>query len=161
MLVSETQEVTRIIRNAIWQRYGNGNHFMDTSDTLCYATYENQEAARHLLKEPLDLALVVGGYNSSNTGQIVSMCQEIVPTYFISSRLEIISQKTIRHFDMGAQAVTQSDGWLPSGRPLKIALTAGASCPDILLDQVIRRVTELVSDTRTAEAAIEEFAAMA
>ena len=159
MLVSETLAVTRIIREAVQARYGSGgDHFIDTSDTLCYATYENQEAARRMLEESLDLALIVGGYNSSNTSQIVQLCQESVPTYFINGRADLLSDREIRHFDLSLQAVTESSNWLPAHRPVSIALTAGASCPDILLDQVIRRVIELVPDSDSVESAIERFA---
>ncbi|MDE2732112.1 MAG: 4-hydroxy-3-methylbut-2-enyl diphosphate reductase [Bacteroidota bacterium] len=161
MLVSETLAVTRILRDAIERRFGGGDHFIDTSDTLCYATYENQEAARRMLEEPLDLALIVGGYNSSNTSQIVRLCEESVPTFFINNSEDIRSVGSIRHYDLPAQAVTETSGWLPAKRPLLIALTAGASCPDILLDQVMRRIIQLVPDADPVEAAIERFAVSA
>ena len=157
MLVTETQAVTKILRQAIRDRYGEGDHFIDTSDTLCYATHENQEAARTLLRESLDLALVVGGYNSSNTSQIVTLCREIVSTYFISGTSEISSDVHIRHFDLLTQGFKETQDWLPDHRPVSIALTAGASCPDVLLDQVIRKVTSFFPDAISVEEALDLF----
>ena len=84
------------------QKFGSENeneHFADTRDTLCYATNENQEATYGLLKQDADLAIVVGGYNSSNTSHIVELCEQKLPTYFISSEKEIESATTINHFD--------------------------------------------------------------
>lgn len=158
MLVSETLAVTQIIREAIHTKFGSGENFIDTSDTLCYATYENQEAARRMLEEDLDLALIVGGYNSSNTSQIVRLCQEVMPTYFINGAQDIKSAHLISHFDLATFDVIESNGWLPAKRPVSIALTAGASCPDILLDQVIRRVVELVPDSDPVEVAADRIA---
>ncbi len=140
MLVTETQAVTDILRKATIDRYGEVGNFVDTSDTLCYATHENQEAARAMLEQPLDLALVVGGYNSSNTSQIVSLCNSVVPTYFIRGADEIESKNRIHHYDYPAMEVRTTVDWIPSHRPVSMAVTSGASCPDMLVDEVIRKV---------------------
>src|SRR5690606_8060203 len=110
------------------------------SDTLCYATNENQNATYALIEENADLALVVGGYNSSNTSHLVELCAERMPTYFIGDAREILSPDEIRHFDIRSKQEVQTTNWLPTHRPLEIVLTAGASCPDALLDDVIGRI---------------------
>ncbi len=158
MLVTETQAVTDILRAAINERYGSGDHFIDTSDTLCYATHENQEAARALVHSPLDLALVIGGYNSSNTSQIVTLCKEAVTAYFISGAEEILSPLQIRHFDYEAQKLVYTENWLPEVHPVSIALTAGASCPDMLLDEVICRIVSFFPGARSVEEALGPYA---
>ena len=157
MLVTETQAVTDILRIAIEERYGPGDHFVDTSDTLCYATHENQEAARELVERPLDLALIVGGYNSSNTSQIVTLCKEVVPAYFVNGAEEILSPVRIRHFDYQAQTLQHTENWLPEARPISIALTAGASCPDMLLDAVIRRIIGFFPDALSVDQALAPY----
>ena len=160
MLVSETQAVAAQLRQALVHRYGSESiayHFADTSDTLCYATHENQEATRALLKEPADLALVVGGYNSSNTSQLVSLCKNVVPTYFIRDAHEILSSRKIRHFDYPTKTLHETSRWMPDARPLRLALTAGASCPDTQLDQVIARILSMLPGARTPEDVLEDY----
>ena len=160
MLFTETQVVAAELRRALVERYGPeaiNYHFADTSDTLCYATHENQEATRILLKTPADLALVVGGYNSSNTSQLVSLCKQVTPTYFIRDAHEILSAHQIRHFDYSTQTLHITDQWMPNTRPLRLALTAGASCPDAQLDQVITKITGMIPDARMAEDVLKAF----
>ena len=157
MLVTETQAVTAILRDAVLERYGSSDHFVDTSDTLCYATHENQEAARFMLEADVNLALVVGGYNSSNTSQIVALCSEAVPTYFINGPDEMKSPEQIHHYDYPAQARRATENWLPAERPVTVALTSGASCPDMLLDEVIRRVVSFFADARSTESALAPY----
>lgn len=157
MLVTETQAVTDVLRKAIAERYGEQDHFADTSDTLCYATHENQEAARAMLEVPLDLALVVGGYNSSNTSQIVSLCGESVPTYFIRGADEIAARDRIHHFDYPANELRTTVDWIPEHRPVSIAITSGASCPDMLVDDVIRKVVAFFEDTESFECALAPY----
>ena len=157
MLVTETQAVTGVLRRAIVDRYGPKDHFVDTSDTLCYATHENQEAVKVLLDRSLSLALVVGGYNSSNTSQIVSLCSEIVPTYFIRGADDIAGRNRIHHYDYAAKEVRTTVNWIPSDRPVSIALTSGASCPDMLMDEVIRKVVAFFEDTASFEQALAPY----
>ncbi|MCY3999850.1 MAG: 4-hydroxy-3-methylbut-2-enyl diphosphate reductase [Bacteroidetes bacterium] len=157
MLVTETQEVTDVLRKATVERYGEEGHFVDTSDTLCYATHENQEAARAMLEKPLDLALVVGGYNSSNTSQIVSLYNEVIPTYFIRGSEEIEDRHRIHHYDYPAMQVRTTVDWIPSRRPVSVAITSGASCPDMLVDDVIRKVVAFFEGVTTFEEALAPY----
>ncbi len=158
MLATETQAIAALLRQAVLERYGEANEpFADTSDTLCYATHENQEATRALITASADLALIVGGYNSSNTSHLVELCQETMPTYFIKDAGEIRSATRIRHFDFPTQTMRETDGWFPAHRPVDIALTAGASCPDILLDQVVETITRWFPEARPLDEALAPF----
>ena len=148
MLASETQAIAARVREALVERYGEeaiGEHFADTRDTLCYATNENQGATMELISHPADLAIVVGGYNSSNTSHLVELAEEKMPTYFISGAEEILSATEIRHFDLHRKEIITTTNWLPEARPLTIALTSGASCPDAVVDRVVERVVGVSS----------------
>jgi 4-hydroxy-3-methylbut-2-enyl diphosphate reductase len=161
MLATETHKIAGVLRAALVARYGEddiGRHFADTSDTLCYATNENQNATYALIERGADLALVVGGYNSSNTSHIVELCGEAMPTYFIQGAEEIVSEKTLRHFELGPRKVVTTEGWLPDKRPLDVILTCGASCPDAILDGVLSQVLSLVDGTRELETVLADFA---
>lgn len=144
MLATETQAIADRLRRAMIERYGEDeieNHFADTRDTLCYATNENQSATLALIDEPSDLAIVVGGYNSSNTSHLVELSEHVMPTYFISGEEEILSADLIRHFDLEKHEVVETAGWLPEkSGPVEIALLSGASCPDAVVDAVLARV---------------------
>lgn len=143
MLATETEEITNLLRESVKVRFGSENlakHFADTRDTLCYATYENQAALYGLRKDGGDLAIVVGGYNSSNTSHLVELCGEILPTYHIKDADEILDRSLIQHLDFHTSAIVKSSNWLPDTTPVSILLTAGASCPDVLVDRVIRKV---------------------
>jgi len=161
MLASETEAIADRLRGAMVERYGPeriDEHFADTRDTLCYATNENQNATIALIDSGGDLAVVVGGYNSSNTSHLVELCSRRMPTYFIRDASEIVSRSRVRHFDLEAGGVVETDGWLPDpGRPLDLVLTSGASCPDALVDEVIRTIVSFFPDARSAEEALEEF----
>lgn len=161
MLASETQAIADRLRQAMIERHGAdaiAEHFADTRDTLCYATNENQNATIALIESGGDLALVVGGYNSSNTSHLVELCEERMPTYFIKDAGEIESRDAVRHFDLHARAVRQSEGWLPTvDRPLDIVLTSGASCPDALVDEVIERVASFFPTARPIDEAVREL----
>ena len=163
MLASETAAIAERLRQAMITRFGEADineHFADTSDTLCYATKENQDATIAVIQDGADVAIVVGGYNSSNTSHLVDLCEEKMPTYFISGADRLVSPDEIRHFDCHTKSEKTSTNWLPTnlGRPLNILLTAGASCPDALLDEVIQRVLEWFPTTRPVEDALEPFA---
>ena len=143
MLAEETKQVTETLREAMRQRYGEENldyHCADTNDTLCYATNQNQNATRALLRSSADLALIVGGYNSSNTAHLVEICSEIMPSFLIANSDEILSQHGIRHFDIHAKQMAESQDWLPGELPVRLIITSGASCPDILMNQVLQKV---------------------
>jgi 4-hydroxy-3-methylbut-2-enyl diphosphate reductase len=160
MLASETREISRVLREAMAERYGvehTEDHFADTSDTLCYATNENQNATYALIEQGADLALVVGGYNSSNTSHIVELCRKKLPTYFIQNADEIISEGRIRHFSLDEKTTVITKGWLPDKRPLDIVLTCGASCPDAILDNVLRRALSFFESPRPFDHVLERF----
>ncbi len=162
MLATETQAISRLLRDAMIARYGEASltdHFADTSDTLCYATNENQNATLALIEDGGDLALVVGGYNSSNTSHLVELCSEAMPTYFIRDADELLSPNCLRHFNFETKEVLETEGWMPQSRPLDIVLTAGASCPDALLDEVIREIVSWFPDARSEEEVAASFAA--
>jgi len=160
MLASETWEISQVLKQAMADRYGAerlDEHFADTSDTLCYATNENQDATYALIEHGADLAIVVGGYNSSNTSHIVALCQVAMATYFIRNADEIISPSRIRHFLLATREMTTTDGWLPQKRPLEIALTCGASCPDAIVDGVLSRMLSFFEDTRPFEEVLQPY----
>ncbi len=146
MLATETQAIAERIRAAMLDRHGVdglGDRFADTRDTLCYATYENQSATRALIDSGADLAIVVGGYNSSNTSHLVELAQERLPTFYIKNALEILSADTIRHFDLHTAKPITTSPWLPrrpGGDKLEIAITSGASCPDRTVEEVIEKI---------------------
>ena len=144
MLRGETEEVQRRVKKAVADRDGTPleNPNFRFFDTICGATQERQDALNHLLNEPLDLLLVVGGYNSSNTSHLAEIGQEKLPTYFIRNSTRLTSPNEIVHFDLHAHAEITSLGWLPQG-PLKVGITAGASCPNNLIEETILRLFEL------------------
>lgn len=154
MLATDTQSIADRLRLAMIERYGQesiGEHFADTRDTLCYATNENQNATLELVDSGGDLAIVVGGYNSSNTSHLVELCEEKLPTYFIKGPEEIRSNAQIHHFDLATHSTHTTTGWLPENkRPVEIILTSGASCPDAVVDAVIVRVLELFGEQEQA-----------
>lgn len=155
MLASETQAIADRLRQAVVTRYGEANwrdHFADTRDTLCYATNDNQRATFGLLEHDADLAIVVGGYNSSNTSHIVELLEEKFPTYFISSAAQILSADTIAHYDYPHKRHLQTQDYLPAHTPVRIVLTSGASCPDTLVDAVMERLLSFYPDAKAAEA---------
>ncbi len=161
MLASDTQAIADLLKKTMIQKYGLSDanvseRFADTRDTLCYATNENQGAVYSLLETEADLAIVLGGYNSSNTSHLVELCEEKLPTYFIHSEEEIISSKEIRHFNLHKKEEVTSLSWLPPRKPVKILLTSGASCPDALVEGVIEKLAGFFKSRSTSEV-IEEF----
>jgi 4-hydroxy-3-methylbut-2-en-1-yl diphosphate reductase len=144
MLRGETEEVQRRIKNAIIQRYGAENvdkHFL-FFDTICGATQDRQDALQKLLREPMDLLLVIGGYNSSNTSHLAEMGEAKLPTYFIKNAKMMESDRLIRHFSLASHKEIATSDWLPPGK-ITVGITAGASCPNNLIEDAIRRLFEL------------------
>jgi len=161
MLASETKEIAALIKETMKEVYGEQalkEHFADTRDTLCYATYENQTATASLIDSGADLAVVVGGYNSSNTSHLVELCEDHMPTYYIRDASEISSKEQINHFDLTKKEVIQTDNWLPkTDKPVEIALTSGASCPDASVDEVMMKIVGLFENTKSQDAALKPF----
>jgi 4-hydroxy-3-methylbut-2-enyl diphosphate reductase len=160
MLATETQEIADLLKEAMIKKYGSENikdHFADTRDTLCYATNDNQEATYGLLKERADLAIVVGGYNSSNTSHIVELCEEKLPTYFISSEQKILSEKQINHFDIHKNQEMVTKDYLPSKNIVDIILTSGASCPDAVVEAVLRKIHSYFPDAKEVDTVVNDY----
>jgi 4-hydroxy-3-methylbut-2-enyl diphosphate reductase len=157
MLATETQAIADYLRDIMIKKYGEENikeHFADTRDTLCYATHDNQRATVLMLEQNADIAIVVGGYNSSNTSHIVELCEEKLPTYFISSSEKILNKHEISHFDFHNQKETATKGYLPSKEKTKIILTSGASCPDAIVEEVLVKLLSFFKDTKSVEEVI-------
>jgi len=135
------------------------DHYADTSDTLCYATYDNQQATLGLLNGNSDFAIVVGGYNSSNTSHIVELCENKLPVYFISGAEKIISDEVISHFNIHTNEEVTSSDWLTKkvNKPVEIILTSGASCPDAILDEVLQKIVSFFPGAETIEKALLPF----
>ena len=143
MLRSETEEIQRRIRQAILDRDGHHANYRQF-DTICGATQERQDALFELLKSPPDLLLVIGGYNSSNTTHLVEIGEKTLPTYFIRNASCLLSPIQIRHFDIHSKTETTSSHWLPApDLPANIGITAGASCPNHLIEETIQRILSL------------------
>lgn len=160
MLATETQAIADFLRTAMIEKYGLDNisdHFADTRDTLCYATNDNQDATYKLLETNADLALVVGGYNSSNTSHIVELCERKFPTYFINSDNEIKSRNEIHHFNFHEKKKIITQNYIPERQPVKIVLTSGASCPDTLVDRVLLKVRSFFGNTKSVENLLQDF----
>lgn len=161
MLATETQAIADYFKQLMIQHYGIENlkdHFADTRDTLCYATNDNQDSTYQLLETKADLAIVVGGYNSSNTSHIVELCERKFPTYFINSDNEILSKQEIQHFDYHNKKKLVTENFLPLKAPVNIVLTSGASCPDTLVDRVMLRILDFYTETKPMEVVLQEFA---
>ena len=144
MLRGETEEVQRRLRAAIEKKYGAEKlpaHFR-FFDTICGATQDRQDALQKLLAEPLHLLLVIGGYNSSNTSHLAEMGEAKLPTFFIKNAAKMISGNVIRHYSQHLHEEIETRDWLPPG-DITVGITAGASCPNNLIEDTIRRLFDL------------------
>lgn len=146
MLRSETEQIQTLIREAITRRDGGNSSNFRFFDTICGATQERQDALFRLLEDPLDFLVVIGGYNSSNTTHLVEIGEKKHPTWFIRNADCLLSAQEIRHYDLHQKAEIQSTGWLSQETPLTIGITAGASCPNNLIEETIRRILILRND---------------
>ena len=143
MLSSDSLAIAEMFRAAVRARFGDTelDHRFRSFDTICSATQDRQDAVAALLDErPLDLMIVVGGYNSSNTCNLARICESRVPTFHIAEPAGLMSSFEIRHKPVGGTGERVSAGWLPESGPVSIGLTSGASTPDNLVDLVIRRL---------------------
>ena len=142
MLASETQEIALYLREVMLLKYGTEaikEHIADTRDTLCYATNDNQTATLALMETDADMAIVVGGYNSSNTSHLVELLEQKFPCYFIKDESEIRSKEQIHSFDIHSKSLVESN-FITSGSTHRIILTSGASCPDSIVDGVMMKI---------------------
>jgi 4-hydroxy-3-methylbut-2-enyl diphosphate reductase len=153
MLAEETSELANILREALLVKYGPQGDikdvFADTRDTLCYATSENQSSVHALLNEEVNLALVIGGFNSSNTTHLAKICGRKFPTFHIRSAQDILSLDSVTCLDLSTREVMNKNlrSCLPvDSKPIRIAVTAGASTPDAIVEEVMDSIAELVRD---------------
>jgi 4-hydroxy-3-methylbut-2-enyl diphosphate reductase len=149
-LASDTQAIAEYLKVLITKHYNLtsetiGERFADTRDTLCYATNDNQTAVSGMLETDADLAIIVGGYNSSNTTHLVELCEEKLPTYFINSTDKLLSATEIMHFNFHNKQEYVTKDFLPAKRPLKIMISSGASCPDSLVEEVMDKLAEILT----------------
>lgn len=162
MLASDTQTISEYLKEVMKHKYGLSEsnveeHFADTRDTLCYATNDNQGAVYALLDTPADFAIVVGGYNSSNTSHLVELCEDKLPTYFVRSEEEIVSSRQINHYKLDRKEEVTTLAFLPEKKPAKILITSGASCPDALVEGVIKKIVSFFDCEKSIEEVIKEF----
>ena len=156
-LASETQAISDYLKQEIATFYNLtpqsiSERFADTRDTLCYATNDNQSAVATMLETEADLAIVIGGYNSSNTSHLVELCEKKLPTYFINSANDIIDANNINTCNWQTKEISDIKDYLPKKKTIKILITCGASCPDILVEEVIDKIAGIYS----AENLLEE-----
>ncbi len=161
MLASETQAIANYLKEELvkFYRLEEGDiprHFASTKDTLCYATNDNQDATYALMEEDADLAIVVGGYNSSNTTHLVELLEQKVATYFIKSASGIISDRKIKHFDIHQGREITTENYLPVVSKPKIILTCGASCPDAVVEEVLTRLLDLFQEKKNLEEVLQK-----
>jgi 4-hydroxy-3-methylbut-2-enyl diphosphate reductase len=145
MMRGETEEVQRRVRAAMEKKHGKDRlreHFR-FFDTICGATQDRQDALQKLLTDPMDLLIVVGGYNSSNTSHLAEMGEGKLPTFFIRNASRMESAQLIRHYNQHLKQEVETRDWLPLDRKIVVGVTAGASCPNNLIEDAIRRIFEL------------------
>jgi 4-hydroxy-3-methylbut-2-en-1-yl diphosphate reductase len=148
MLASDTQAIADFLKSVMIKKYNLtenniAERFADTRDTLCYATLDNQSALYGLLEQEADFAIVVGGYNSSNTSHLVELCEEKLTTYFISGADKITDDNRIFHFDLHTHTEKETLAFLPEKKFLKILVSSGASCPDAMVEAVIEKIVAM------------------
>ena len=142
-LATDTQAISDYLKNIISTKYGKENsseHFADTRDTLCYATNDNQSAVVGLLEQAADIAIVMGGKNSSNSSHLVELCERKLPTYFIDDANRIIDRHQIIRSNWITKQSELVNDYLPNKTPVSILMTSGASCPDTVVESVIRKI---------------------
>lgn len=162
MLASDTQQIADFLKTVMARHYeltseSTASRFADTRDTLCYATNDNQGAVMGLLQTTADLALVVGGYNSSNTSHLVELCEQQLPTYFIENESKIIDRQSISHFDLHTHTEKISSDYFPNAAKPKILITSGASCPDAVVEKVIVKLLSFYESPYSIEQIIGAF----
>lgn len=161
-LATDTQAIADHLKQVVKEHFGLtdaniGDRFADTRDTLCYATNDNQTAVQGMLETPADLAIVVGGYNSSNTSHLVELCEARLPTFYIDTAERLLSDTQISHCNWRTKEERITESYLPTHRPLTILMTSGASCPDATVEAVIERLCELIPGTISTEEAIKGY----
>lgn len=160
MLASETQEIANCLKHTMLIKYGDQDideHFADTRDTLCYATNDNQQATLRLLEENADFAIVVGGYNSSNTSHIVELLGDKFKTYFISDQSKLLSKHRIQHFNIKTKIEDYIDNYFPDKEIISIILTSGASCPDSVVEEVMLKLLSYFDNLKDIDEVVKQL----
>lgn len=147
-LASDTQAISDYLKSVMIKKYQLTattieQHFADTRDTLCYATNDNQTAVTGMLETDADLAIIIGGYNSSNTSHLVELCEAKLPSYFIDTPDRILSKDAILNCNWRTKERSVVNHFLPEKKPIKILMTSGASCPDAVVESVIQKLAGL------------------
>ncbi|MEM6643005.1 MAG: 4-hydroxy-3-methylbut-2-enyl diphosphate reductase [Bacteroidota bacterium] len=158
MLATETKAIANFIKDVLAEKYVDldlHDYFADTKDTLCYATSDNQDSLYELLKIPADIAIVVGGYKSANTTHLVELCEDRLPTFFINSADKIEARDLIKHFNRHQKKEVYST-FLPDKEEISVLITSGASCPDAVVEEVVRRLLSFFPDARAPKAVVED-----
>ncbi len=160
MLASDTQAIADYLKQVMADTFPEDDireHFADTRDTLCYATNDNQSAVLGMLQATAHFAIVIGGYNSSNTSHLVELCEERMPTYFINDETKLISPDEIRHYLLHKKEELTTTNWLPASRPVTVLVTSGASCPDALVEGVIHKLAGFFPDALSISSLLKQF----
>ena len=142
MLSSESLEIGQMLKESVVERYGVGqmeDHFRNF-DTICSATQDRQDAILDLVKQSVDLVIIIGGFNSSNTNHLCEIASQYAPAYHIDEASGILSAQAIRHKPVGKSDSVVTQGWLPPSKPVTIAVTAGASTPNRVIGDAIERI---------------------
>lgn len=161
-LATDTQEIADYLKQLVQTHFKleDGQmaaRFADTRDTLCYATNDNQTAVIGMLEQPADLAIVVGGYNSSNTSHLVELCEYKLPTYYISAATDL-SKHSANHFNWRKKELLTTENYLPTQKPVSILITSGASCPDAMVEEVIEKLAGFFDESISGANMREQWA---
>jgi 4-hydroxy-3-methylbut-2-enyl diphosphate reductase len=156
MLASDTQAIADYLKQVMIQHFkpdekNIGERFADTRDTLCYATNDNQTAVTGMLNTDADIAIVAGGYNSSNTSHLVELCEEQLPTYYINTNEKLISESEILHYNFHTKQELLTSNYLPKNKPARILITSGASCPDAVVESIIKKLISFYPEAKGVE----------
>ena len=159
-LATDTQAISDVLRNTMIQLHGMENiqeHFADTRDTLCYATNDNQSAVIGLLEVPGDLAIVMGGKNSSNSSHLVELCENKLTTYFIDSEDKLLSAVQLQQTNWRNKEESLIQSYLPLDKETTILMTSGASCPDTVVEATIRKIASFYQVENNLEKLVEDW----
>ena len=159
-LATDTQAISDYLKSIMVEKYGNQKidaHFAETRDTLCYATNDNQSAVIGLLETKADLAIVMGGKNSSNSSHLVELCEQKLPTYFIDDASKIIDENEIISNDWKTKNAIKVNNYIPKKPVVKILMTSGASCPDAVVESSIQKIAAYFGKQNELEQLINEW----
>jgi 4-hydroxy-3-methylbut-2-enyl diphosphate reductase len=154
-LATDTQSISDYLKTVMVTKFGESKlpiHFADTRDTLCYATNDNQTAVNSLLEIPANIALVIGGKNSSNSSHLVELCENKLPTYFIDGPEKLMDANSILNTNWRNKEQSIINNYLPTQQPTTILMTSGASCPDTVVEAVIRKIADYYQVTDALKA---------